>query len=50
MLAARLPLLFAVFWDAQIVRWVVWVGLVVLTVALLLLIRTRWGQSKPLSK
>ncbi len=50
MLAAKLPLLFAVFWDAQIVRWVVWVGLVVLTVALLLLIRTRWGQSKPLSK
>jgi hypothetical protein len=24
------PLLFAVFWDAQLVRWVVWVGLVVL--------------------
>jgi hypothetical protein len=43
-------LLLAVFWDAQLVRWVVWVGLVVLTVALLLLIRTRWGQSQPLGK
>ena len=42
--------LLAVFWDAQLIRWVVWVGLVVLTVALLLLIRTRWGQSQPLSK
>jgi len=43
-------LLLAVFWDAQIVRWVVWVGLVVLTVALLVLVRTRWGQSQPLGK
>lgn len=42
--------LLAVFWDAQFIRWVVWVGLVVLTVALLLLMRTRWGQSQPLSK
>jgi hypothetical protein len=40
----------AVFWDTQIVRWVVWVGLVVLTIALLLLVRTRWGQSQPLGK
>jgi hypothetical protein len=43
-------LLFAVLWDAQLIRWVVWVGLVVLTVALLLLIRTRWGQQQPLGK
>lgn len=43
-------LLAAAIIDAQIVRWVVWVGLVVLTVVLLLLIRTRWGQSQPLSK
>ena len=43
-------MLWAVLWDAQIVRWVVWVGLVVLTVALLLLVRTRWGQSQPLGK
>ncbi len=42
--------MFAVFWDAQFVRWTVWVGLVVLTVALLMLIRTRWGQSQPLGK
>jgi hypothetical protein len=43
-------MLLAVLWDAQIVRWVVWVGLVVLTVALLVLVRTRWGQSQPLGK
>ena len=36
--------------DAQLIRWVVWVGLVMLTVTLLLLIRTRWGQSQPLGK
>ncbi len=48
--AASSLFLLAVFWDAQLVRWVVWVGLVVLTVALLLLIRTRWGQSQPLGK
>ncbi len=43
-------LLFAALLDAQIVRWVVWVGLVVLTITLLVLIRTRWGQSQPLGK
>lgn len=48
--AVNAELLLAVFWDAQLIRWVVWVGLVVLTVALLLLIRTRWGQSQPLGK
>ncbi len=42
-------ILLAVWWDAHIIRWVVWVGLVLLTVALLLLIRTRWGQ-QPLGK
>ena len=50
MYAVNAMLLLAVFWDAQIVRWVVWVGLVVLTVALLILVRTRWGQSQPLGK
>ncbi|REK18699.1 MAG: hypothetical protein DWQ37_03965 [Planctomycetota bacterium] len=45
---ADLPLI-AVVWDAQLIRWVVWVGLVLLTLALLLLIRTRWGQ-QPLGK
>jgi hypothetical protein len=43
-------MLLAALWDAQFIRWVVWVGLVVLTVALLVLIRTRWGQQKPLGK
>jgi hypothetical protein len=43
-------LLIAALFDAQLIRWVVWVGLVLLTVALLLLIRTRWGQSQPLGK
>ncbi len=43
-----LPL--ATIFDAQFVRWTVWVGLVLLTVALLLLVRTRWGQSQPLGK
>jgi hypothetical protein len=44
--------LFAAFWswDTQLTRWIVWGGLVVLTVSLLLLIRTRWGQSQPLGK
>ncbi len=42
-------ILLAVWWDAQLVRWVVWVGLVLVTVVLLLLIRTRWGQ-QPLAK
>ena len=49
MLAANTLILAALF-DAQLTRWVVWVGLVLLTVALLVLIRTRWGQSQPLSK
>ncbi len=43
-------MLVAAFFDAQFVRWTVWVGLVLLTVALLLLVRTRWGQSQPLGK
>lgn len=47
---AASALLASTFFDAQFVRWCVWVGLVVLTVALLLLIRTRWGQSQPLGK
>jgi hypothetical protein len=47
---ASSTLLLAALLDAQIVRWVVWVGLVVLTIALLVLIRTRWGHSQPLGK
>ena len=49
MLAAN-PILLAAIFDDQFVRWVVWVGLVLLTVTLLLLVRTRWGQSQPLGK
>ena len=45
----RLLLLAAIF-DAQMVRWIVWSGLVALTLALLVLMRTRWGQSHPLRK
>ena len=29
---------------------VIWIGLIVLTISLLVLTRTRWGQSKPISK
>ncbi len=43
------PMIIALWWDAQLARWAVWGGLVLLTVALLLLIRTRWGQ-QPLGK
>src|SRR5512134_1293746 len=42
-------ILIGTWWDAQLARWAVWGGLVLLTVALLLLIRTRWGQ-QPLGK
>jgi hypothetical protein len=47
---ASSSVLLAVLFNAQIVRWVVWVGLVVLTIALLILMRTRWGHSQPLGK
>ncbi len=40
----------AVMFDSQVVRIVVWTGMVVLTIALLVLMRTRWGQSQPLRK
>ncbi|HEY1784931.1 MAG TPA: hypothetical protein VGG30_05250, partial [Pirellulales bacterium] len=43
-------LLLAAMFDAQMVRWIVWSGLVALTLALLVLMRTRWGQSHPLRK
>ena len=35
---------------AKFFWWCLWLGLIVLTVALLILIRTRWGQSRPLRK
>src|SRR5580698_10853734 len=43
-------ILLATIFDAQTVRWIVWSGLVALTLALAVLMRTRWGQSHPLRK
>lgn len=39
----------AVF-GQQLLWWGLWLGLAVLTVGLAILMRTRWGQSQPLSK
>lgn len=44
------PLFAAVLYSAQILGILLWIGLAVLTVTLVLLMRTRWGQTKPLSK
>src|SRR5262245_13148316 len=49
MLAANAHLL-AAFFDAERIRWIVWSGLIVITISLLILMRTRWGQSNPLRK
>lgn len=42
------------FWNAmtveQMVWWTVWLGVAVIIVALIVLMRTRWGQSRPLQK
>lgn len=42
------------FWQAmtveQMVWWTVWVGVAIVIVALVVLMRTRWGQSRPLQK
>ncbi len=35
---------------SQLVFWLLWSGLVALTAALIVLLYTRWGQSKPLGK
>ena len=50
MLAANSVSLLIAFLSPQVVRWTVWTGLVALTVALLVLMRTQWGQSNPLRK
>lgn len=50
MTVADSPLLLAELSTAQIVRWSVWFGLLAVTVALVLLARTRWGQTHPLGK
>src|SRR5205085_1998055 len=42
--------LFAAWFGPQVMRWVVWTGLVVLTGALVVLARTTWGQAQPLRK
>ena len=36
--------------GTQVMAVVLWSGLGILTVALLVLTRTRWGQAKPISK
>jgi len=42
------------FWNAmtveQMVWWTVWAGVAIVIVALIVLMRTRWGQSRPLQK
>lgn len=44
------PLLVATAFTSQVLRLTVWSGLVAATIALLVLMRTRWGQSQPLRK
>lgn len=36
--------------SASATRWLVWVGLVLLTLLIIALMRSAWGQSRPLSK
>src|SRR5205809_407356 len=36
--------------SAQVLWWIIWLGLVALTTSLLILMRTRWGQSQLLRK
>ncbi|MDX1946330.1 MAG: prenyltransferase/squalene oxidase repeat-containing protein, partial [Pirellulaceae bacterium] len=45
-----LPLLIAGIFGGQVLRWIVWSGLVAATVGLLVLMRTQWGGSQPLRK
>src|SRR5262249_39796487 len=40
----------AALYSAQTLGILLWIGLALLTVALVVLMRTRWGQTKPLSK
>jgi len=46
----RLDRLLDYITNVEVVVAVLWVGLAALTVALLVLMRTRWGQSRPLRK
>ena len=45
---ANLPL--ATIFTPTVVRWTVWSGLVLMTIALLVLMRTKWGHAQPLRK
>src|SRR3990167_5801329 len=45
----RAPLL-AETSASQTLAIILWIGLAILTVSLLVLMRTRWGQAQPLSK
>src|SRR5690349_18938255 len=36
--------------TAQVIRWMVWAGLVLLTISLLVLVRSAWSQAEPLRK
>lgn len=47
--SSRVPLLAEVS-GTQALAIILWIGLAALTVALLVLMRTRWGQAQPLSK
>ncbi len=49
MASASLELL-AFALTAQVIRWMVWAGLVALTGSLLVLVRSAWGQAEPLRK
>jgi len=53
-LSLRAPLLAeALNWGpsvSQTLAMILWIGLAILTVSLLVLMRTRWGQAQPLSK
>ena len=39
-----------VLFRAQTVLWIIWFGMALLTVILLVLMRTRWGRSRPMRK
>jgi hypothetical protein len=46
----RIDRMLGVLTDPSTLKWILWAGLGVLTIVLLLLMRTRWGQYKPLRK
>ncbi|MHC4178402.1 MAG: hypothetical protein ACYSWU_12895, partial [Planctomycetota bacterium] len=50
MRAFRLDRLLDFFTSIELLVGLLWLGLAALTVTLLILTRTRWGQSRPLRK